>query len=237
MPVEILVPTIAAASGLLGVAVGGYFTAHNQKRERQQRRISEQLAEFYSPMLALRAQVLAKGELRLKISGEADAAWRAMMERAYARKEVKEGNIDYVEKLINERSPHFDKLVDYENSQLAQDIVPSYRQMLDLFTSKMHLAEFSTIQHFAVLLEFVEIWNRWLDHSLPVEVLTQLQHSEEKLYPFYENLADNFARMQQALREERRWWRRPATLKVHGPAIAVNPFATPKRNSSKRPSD
>lgn len=231
---ELLGPAIAAASALFGVAVGGYFTAHNQKRERQQRRINDQLAEFYSPMLGLRAQVLAKSELRLKITGEAESAWQAMMVRAYERKEVKEGNIDYVEKLRSERFPQFEKLTEYENQQLEQDIIPAYRKMVELFTSRMHLAEFSTIQHFPALLEFVEIWNLWLDNSLPVEVLGRLQHSEEKLYLFYEDLADNFARMQQVLCEKRRWWRRAAKVKIRGPAVAVNPFATPKRSSETR---
>jgi hypothetical protein len=199
---------IAAASGLLGVAVGGYWTAHNQKRERQQRRISGQLGEFYSPMLGLRAQVLAKSELRLKISGAADAAWRTMMDRAY------KVGIEEVEKIDKERFPLFENIIEHDNRQLAEDIMPAYRKMVELFTSKMHLAEFSTLQHFAVLLEFVEIWNRWLDKSLPGEVLTQLNHSEEKLYPFYEDLGNNFARMQQALREDRRWWHRPTSVKV-----------------------
>lgn len=228
-------PVIAAASALLGVAVGGYFTAHNQKRERQQRRISEQLAEFYSPMLALRARVLAKSELGLKITGEADSAWRAMMERAYKYKEP----IDYVEKVTKERSPDFEKLTQYGNRQLAEEIIPAYCKMVELFTLKMHLAELSTIQHFPALLDFVEIWSRWLDQSLPVEVLGRLNHSEEKLYPLYEDLADNFARMQQTLREKRRWWcwwRRPSAVKVHGPALAVNPFATPKRGPDTRQS-
>ena len=82
--------------------------------------------------------------------------------------------------------------------------MPAYRNMVELFTFKMHFAEFSTVQHFAARLEFVEIWNRWLDKSLPAEVLAQLNHSEEKVYPFYEDLANNFARMQEALREKRR---------------------------------
>jgi hypothetical protein len=180
-------------------------------------------------MLALRAEVLAKGELRLKISGQAESAWRAMMEGAYQRKDVREGNIDFVEKLTQDRFPLFEKLTEYENRQLREDIIPAYRKMLGLFATKMHLAEFPTIQYFPTLLEFVEIWNRWLDQSLPVEVLGQLRHSEEKLYPFYEDLADNFARMQRALQETRRWWRRrPAVMKVRGPVTAVNPFASPK---------
>lgn len=231
MPADMLSVAVGAGAGLIGVWVGGYFTAHNQKRERQQRRLSEQLAEFYSPMLALRAEVLAKGELRLKISGQAESTWQAMMERAYQRKDVKEGNIDFVEKLTQDRFPLFEKLTEYENRQLREDIIPAYREMLGLFKTKMHLAEFSTLRYFPALLEYVEIWNRWLDQSLPVEVLGQLGHSEERLYPLYEDLADTFALMQQALQETRRWWRRrPAAINVRGGSvIAVNPFAAPPK--------
>ena len=147
---------LGAASALLGVAVGGYFTLHSQKRERQQRRISEQLAEFYSPMLALRAQVLAKIELRLRIAGGADSAWRAKVDLAYKSKEA----IDQVDRLTKERFPDFEKITDYDNRQLAQEIIPAYRKMLELFALRMHLAEFSTIQHFQALLDFVEIWSQ-----------------------------------------------------------------------------
>ena len=125
---EIFGAMIAAASGLLGVAVGGYFTAHNQKRERQQRRISDQLTEFYGPMLGLRAQVLAKSELRLKISGAADAAWRTMTERAY------KVGVEHAKRIDEERFPLFEKIVEYDNRQLAEEIIPLYRTMVGLFT-------------------------------------------------------------------------------------------------------
>lgn len=172
---------IAPASGLLGVAVGGYFTAQNQKRERQQQRIKDELAEFYSPMLGLRAQVLAKSE-------RAQSRHRGM------------------QNLRAERFPLFEKIIYYNNQQqLAEEIIPAYRKMVDLFISRMHLADCSALQHFPALLEFVEIWNRWLDKSLPPEVLEQLNHSEQKLYPFYEDLASNFARLQQELQEKHGW--------------------------------
>jgi hypothetical protein len=117
----------------------------------------------------------------------------------------------------------------------VEEIIPSYRKMVELFTLQMHLAEPSTINCFPALLEFVEVWNRWLDESLPSEVLGLLSHTEETLFPFYENLLDNFTRMQDVLREKRRWWdwRRPSLIKLRGPAIAVNPFASPK--SKARP--
>jgi hypothetical protein len=232
MPFEILGAAVAAASGLVGVTVGAYFTALNQKRERQQRRISEQLAEFYGPMLALRAQVLSRSELSLRISERAGSAWQSMIRHAYESKDELRA-IDLVEELTKGRFPDFEKLTRYGNRQLAEDIIPAYRKMVALFTLKMHLAEPSTISHFPALFEFVEIWNRWLDGSLPVEVLGQLNHSEETLFPFYGDLADNFARMQQMMRE-RRLWRRPPPPKVQGPALAVSPFAAPGSGAETR---
>ena len=73
--------------------------------------------------------------------------------------------------------------------------------MIEIFTTNMPLAEADTIKHFPALLEFVELWNRWIDGSLPVEVLGQLSHSEEKLFPLYDDLAEKFERMQWLLAE------------------------------------
>jgi hypothetical protein len=74
---------IAATAGLLGIGVGGFLTAYNQRRERRQRRMSEQLGGFYGPMVALRLQVLAGSGLAIKVSAAAETAWKAMVDRAY----------------------------------------------------------------------------------------------------------------------------------------------------------
>src|ERR1035438_3924823 len=193
MPDAILPSVVSAASGLLGVAVGGYFTAINQRHERQQRRIGEQLAEFYSPMLGLRAKVRATNDVQRKITGAAASAWQTMM--AYKN----EADIDKIEMLTKERTPQFDRIIQYGNSQLSDVIIPAYRKMVELFISKMHLAEPSTIKHFSALLEYVEIWDRHVAESLPGEVMARLTHSEENLFPFYEDLGDTFNRLQQKL--------------------------------------
>jgi hypothetical protein len=209
MPFAIYMAIIAAAfSGLFGVALGGYFTALNQKRERQHRRIGDQLREFYGPMLSLRAEILAKSEFRIQISGASYAAWQALIDGA-----LKAG-VDYTNEVVRQRFPIFEKILEYNDRQFAEEILPAYRKMVELLKSKMHFAEFSTIKHFAALLEFVEIWNRWLDKSLPAEVLEKLKHSEQKLYPFYEDLDNNFACMQLALHEKHRWWHRSPAVKV-----------------------
>jgi hypothetical protein len=131
-----------------------------------------------------------------------------MMEHAY------KADMENVARINDERCPVFERIIDYDNRQLAEDIMPAYRKMAELFRCKMHLAEFSTIRHFAAFVEFVEIWNRWLDKSIPREVLGELNHSEKNLYPFYEDLADTFARLQRELREKSHWWSRPAAVKV-----------------------
>lgn len=236
MPADILSTAIAAGAGLAGVTIGAYLTGRNQKRERQCKRISEQLSGFYGPMLALRTQMLSQSELGQKISSEAGEAWQEMVKRVY------EGSndfmkIDRVERLTQQRWPAFEKLTDYGNRQLVEEIIPSYRKMIELFTSRLHLAEPSTIAHFPALLEFVEVWNRWLNEALPVEVLGLMNHTEEAIMPFYDDLLANFTRMQRELSERRRWWGwwRPSTIKVRGGIIAVNPFAAPRSAKKETP--
>jgi len=54
---QILAPVIAAVSGLGGVLIGGHITSQNQKVERQQRFIRDQLTEFYAPLLGLHERI------------------------------------------------------------------------------------------------------------------------------------------------------------------------------------
>ena len=71
--------------------------------------------------------------------------------------------------------------------------------MVNLFRDRMGLAEPSTLEHFGALVEFVEIWDRWLDETIPPEVVGNLEHGEEKLYPLYEDVADQFKRLQKEI--------------------------------------
>ena len=46
---DIVQAAITGAAGLLGVCVGGWITALNQRRERETARLHEQLMGFYAP--------------------------------------------------------------------------------------------------------------------------------------------------------------------------------------------
>lgn len=198
-----LLAFISATGTLVGVLVGGWLTSRNQKRERQTRFFREQIGEFYGPMLAMRAEVLAKSELRLKISGAAGAAWHGLV--AEARRG---GGIQLVREVREASFPIFEEIIKYNNRQFAEEIMPIYRKMAERFVEKMHFAEVSTIGYLEELIDFVEIWNRWLAESLPGEVVERLGHSEEKLFPFYRDVASQFVALQTEVKEARRWWRR-----------------------------
>jgi hypothetical protein len=169
--VQVVVPAVA---GLVGVLVGGWITTHSQKIERQHQGIREQLSDFYSVLLGKRSQIRAKSEVRLKVRNIAQKV---------------------------QRDEEFQKLLEYDKRQLQEELVPLYREMLDHLTNNMWLAEPSTLTHYGTLVEYVEVWNRSLDKTLPTDVAFEIDHDEKKLYPFYEDLKSQFERLQAELKK------------------------------------
>jgi|SRR5208337_2026479 len=185
---QILIPALA---GLVGVAVGGWMTGHHQKKERESAFIKERLRDFYAPLLRMRSEIRAKSELRVKITSVTHADWQGKFE-GITDPEAKKA-IDLQE------SPRVEKVFDYNDKQLREEIVPLYRKMLEWFSSRMWLAEPSTLTHYSALVEFVELWNR-VD-TLPGSAVMKLEHSEKKLYPLYDDLKTNFERLSKELRK------------------------------------
>ena len=186
---------ISAASGLLGVFLGGWLTHRNQSVERQQGFRREQLSEFYSPMLGYREQLKARRARKLEIHNAAGSEWARLAESAA------EMGTEATHELLENRWPEYQQVIDYDNRQLEDLEIPMFRQMLELFTSKMHLAEPSTRAHLSALVQFVVTWERVLTRSLPREVLSRIRADEEKLEPFYADLTRTFEDLQGRLKK------------------------------------
>jgi hypothetical protein len=122
--VQILIPALAA---LAGVLIGGLITSHNQKKERQHRRMREQLEGFYSVLLGMRLQIRAKSELRVRLRAIAEEAWKEELEPAL-------GEIQAKERIHDVLWPQYEKIVNYDERQLEQEIIPLYRDMLSHMT-------------------------------------------------------------------------------------------------------
>ena len=177
--VALIVP---AAAGLVGVVVGAWLTSRRERRQRQLVYLEKQLSSFYSPMLGLRNEVRTHGALRFRIMNEASAAWTQVC--------AESEHLDVLERqrITKERGPEFTRIIEYDNNKLHEDLLPAYRKIMGLFRENYWLAEPETRSFYAEVVEFVEIWNRGVEKSLPVEVLKRLQHTEEKLAPFYEHI-------------------------------------------------
>jgi len=177
MLIDAMNPLISAVSGLAGVLLGGLIAQHRQRVERRQALIREQLSEFYAPMLGYREGLKARGQLRFKIREAAQSEWQRLVEGTSAI------DADARHELHEKRWPEFQRVIDHDNEQLEDVDIPTYRQMLDLFARKMHLAEPSTRDHFPALVEFIQIWERFLKKSLPNEVVIRIPANEENLKP------------------------------------------------------
>lgn len=186
---------IAAVAGLLGIVSGAFLTAWLAvRRDRTQRRldfIEKQLSEFYSPMVGLRSEVRTFTELRVKLQDAAGDAWRELADDA--------GPGPQAEQLTASRFPQFKALIEHDNSRFNERLMPAYREMVDLFRGKLWLAEDETRQYYPTLVEFVDVWDRWLGGSLPHEVIDRTGHSEVKLHPFYEHLETQHTRLRRTL--------------------------------------
>ncbi len=178
---DLFLNVVPAISGLCGVAVGAFLSSRRENINRKHRFIEKQLTDFYSPLLAIRKNLKATGELRLRISRAADSEWRILCARY-------KGQPEELRKLSETRGDQFHKIIDYNNERLKNEDIPVYHMMIEIIRKNMWLAEASTIQHFPVLIEFVDLWDRFLAGTLPGEVVNALGHTEQTLYPFYDDL-------------------------------------------------
>lgn len=185
---------IPAASGLVGVMLGAWLSGRRETRQRQLAFVERQLRDFYSPLLGIRNEIRMRSELRVRLREAADAEWRKLCE------EKRKIGVGALQQLTAERGQEFTDIIEYDNRQLKQDLIPAYRKMVNLFRDNIWLAEPETKEFFRPLLEFVEVWERWLAKTLPPEVIEALEHGEESLHPFYDHLKNKHGELREKLK-------------------------------------
>lgn len=184
---------IPAIAGLGGVMLGAWLSGRRETRQRKLSFIEKQLHDFYSPLLGIRNEIHMRSQLRVRIHNTADAEWRRLCE------EKSEIGVEALQELTDKRGREFTEIIEYNNRQLKEALIPAYRKMVSLFRDNMWLAEPETKTYFESLLEFVELWERWLARSLPPEVIQALEHGEESLYPFYDHLQSKHDELREKL--------------------------------------
>jgi len=189
----IALPIISAASGLGGVFLGGWLSSRNEQRKRRLDFVEMQLQELYSPLLSIRKQLRTLSELRVRVGTEAVAAWQELCA------EAREFGPAALTKLSAERSADWDAITHYENEQWKNELLPRYKQMLEIFREKFWLAENSTREQFQKLIVYIELWDRALNKTIPGEVIARLGVRETELEPLYGDLERTFERLRAKL--------------------------------------
>jgi hypothetical protein len=171
---KIVLPSLLTlAGGYLGYQYGiGQF-----RKQKKFEFVERQIREFYSPMIGCLKQIEAKSKLRYEISKASDPAWRKICAQ---HPHPFEDHEKYFEP--------FKKSILYNNNQLRNELIPLYDKMVTIFSENYWLADAETRKWYSELCGFVELWHRWLDESIPAEVIQEMNHTEERLKPLYQNL-------------------------------------------------
>ena len=186
---------LPAIAGLVGVAIGAWLPARGERKYRQLAFIEKQLQDFYSKMLGLRNEIRMRGELRTRIHEAANTEWRELIAAS------RDAGVEATRAVSESRGPEFKLLIDYDNRQFQKELLPAYREMAKLFRENYWLADLDTQSHDENLREFVHVWHRWLEESIPGEVVERLGHSEEKLKPFYPHLVEQHDELRKKVKD------------------------------------
>lgn len=184
-------------SALIGGLVVYVFGIRKLSIELRNNFIQKQMSEFYSPIAGCRKRIRAKSEVREKVSSVANEAWK---ELCAPYSEANQLIHNHAEQYVPYR-----KIIEYDNKQLREELMPLYRKILDIFTEKYWLADEDTRAYYQGFLEFVEVWERYLAEALPGDVILKLEHTEENALPFYEHVEGKLSALQEEINTKNFW--------------------------------
>ena len=190
--IEILRDILPGLFVILGVLLGAWITTRNLKTERKQAHYRRQLADFYSPMHAWHTLIKTRSITRLTLFQKADEIWRQMVAQ-------RRNDVDELRRLSEGKGQDFQKIIEEDNRIFLEEIFPLYKKILDHFTENYWLAEPSTQKHYPALVEYIDLWDRWLRGSIPPEVMRATNNNESKLHPLYQDLEDQIKQLQSQL--------------------------------------
>lgn len=178
---KIVIPSLATLFAvLLGARIGYRFSLKRFEIEKRLDFISQQVTEFYSPLVGCRMRIRASSELRVELSSACGTTWKKICE------EQSTPFLDH-----EKHFEPFKKQIEDENQRFPKYLLPLYDEMVDRFTKKYWLAENTTKEFYKPFCRYVELWHRYYDEAIPPRVLEEVKIDESDLMPFYEDLEKN----------------------------------------------
>ena len=182
-------------SGLIGVLVGARLSRRQSQEQRKLDFYEKQLREFYSPLVGVRKEIQILSEFRLAGAEASQKWWQKVCERG------KHMDMDKSVNFYDKEGEKIATQIEYENKQLVEKIIPAYRQMVNIFKDNYWLAEEQTKMHFPTLIKFVEVWERYLSRTHPMDVIKEINVSESELMLFYKDIEKMHCSLRKKLKE------------------------------------
>jgi hypothetical protein len=184
----------SALIGLLGALTGvGVSAWLVQRREREQRQLAfleRQLREFYSPMHGLRAEILTRSQLRLRIQETASQILSESTDGGPGHRPLR------ADPTARQAMAAYERLIEDDNTTFKKQLLPAYQKMAIVFRENLWLADADTQGYYSDFIAYLDVWERHLREAIPGDVIAALGHKEANLHPFYEHLERRY----QALR-------------------------------------
>jgi hypothetical protein len=172
-------------AGLLGVVTGAWLLGRREKINHKHDFMKEQLKDFYSPMLSIWEETLARGHFRRDTSQAMESHWQDMVRIAMSCDPARRDEI------LKEERPTQHKLIEYQNKEFREHILPAYQRMLDVFRANMWLAEPETRTHYEALVRYLALWDCWLSAAMAPEAVQKMgDNSGEVLDSFYKHIRE-----------------------------------------------
>jgi len=157
---NIISQNFSAITLLLGVCIGAWLAKRQSHTQRKLDFYEKQLRKLYSPLVGIRKEIKILSEFRLAGENASHEWWQKVCEYG---KQIKDP--DRAEKYYGKEGEKVIPKIKYENKQLTEKIIPSYRKMIDTFKENYWLAEEETKEYFPTLIKFVEAWERFLSKT------------------------------------------------------------------------
>lgn len=169
--IKLVPPLVSAMIGGAVVAFANHWLSNRRDRKKWQLDfIDKQLRLLYSPLFALRKEIRILSENRQKIVG----VWDEVSKEPYRDHAT---NKDQAL-----------RMVDYNNKQLKDTLMPQYRKMVSTLKENLWLAEPETVDAMGGLINFVDLWDRYFDKSIDGDVANRVGANEESIKPFYAHI-------------------------------------------------
>ncbi len=192
----------------VGVVIGLWWSRRNDIKKQRLEFATQQLRDFYAPVLGLRKRIRTLRELRVAVTSASEPTsfeypQPQSFPEAYTQQQ------EHVQRVEN-----LTKVLSFYDQQFRTTLLPLYEQMEKVFRKKMHLAEASTQAHYPELIRYVELITRFFaDDGLPNEVLGRMGIEEMVLHPLYDDLEKHFGHLQEILKAADpdhgvSWWKR-----------------------------